>query len=230
RGEAAMGYEVACICGNVLTVSEAMTSPPVCCSCGRESPMPPPTESPEQAGAGPSSFTDRPPPDEAPPTPDPLEEFIAPEQAFLRTGERGRQVSVMVTLTTDAIWIQETFRLRSVPLRDLHVERDGYGRELVLTLGPEPSSEKLTLVFASADQGKCWFREVQRRQQLTPDAPSGDRHLPEGVALVRQAPKVPYEVLGRVAFTGTTRWAADRGLQLRAGIRGADAVIELHHQ
>src|SRR5207248_847668 len=86
-------------------------------------------------------------------------------------------------------------------------------------LCPGPSAEKLTLTFASVAEGERWCREVQARQQQFPhDAAQGDRHQPEGVALVRQAPEVPHVVLGRVECTEQSQWAADRGLQLRAGI------------
>jgi tetratricopeptide (TPR) repeat protein len=137
----------------------------------------------------------------------------------------------MVALTPEAIWVQETWKLRRVPLHGLGIERRRKGRELALTFGPEPLAEKLTLTFASAAEGQRWRREVEaRQQQPTPDAPPADRHQPESVALVRQAPDVPHVALGRVEFTGRTPWAADRGLQLRAGIRGADAIIEVYRQ
>jgi tetratricopeptide (TPR) repeat protein len=155
-------------------------------------------------------------------------------QVSLRTehgAETDRRVPVMATLTPDAIWIQDTWQLRSVPLQGLGIEGQRNGAELALTPGPGPSAEKLTLAFASTVEWERWCREVQARlQPLTPDAPQGDRHQPKGVALVRRAPDVPHVVLGQVQFTGHTRWTADRGLQLRAGIRGADAVIQVHHR
>jgi tetratricopeptide (TPR) repeat protein len=137
----------------------------------------------------------------------------------------------MAALTPEAIWIQDTWQLRSVPLRNIRIERRRDGKELALTLSPETSTEKLTLAFAITAQGERWYREADaRQQQLTLDALQSDLHPPEGVALVRQAAEVPHVVLSRVEFTGQSKWAADRGLQLRAGIRGADAIIELHRQ
>jgi tetratricopeptide (TPR) repeat protein len=147
-----------------------------------------------------------------------------------RGGNRDTRVRVMATLTGEAIWIQETWRLRPIPLRTLVVEQQRNGKELVLRLGPEPSTEKFTLAFAAAAEGQRWWKEIQSQQRLNAESPTADRQLPEGVALVRQVPEVPYVTLGRVGFTGPTKWAADRGLQLRAGIRGADAIIELHRQ
>jgi tetratricopeptide (TPR) repeat protein len=137
----------------------------------------------------------------------------------------------MIALTPDALWIQDTWQVRPVPLPGLAIEKRRQGKELALTVGPGSAAEKLTLAFASAAEGERWCREIQaQQQQPAADVRPGDRHQPEGVALVRQAPAVPYVVLGQVEFTGQTPWAADRGLQLRAGIRGADAIIEVQRQ
>jgi hypothetical protein len=137
----------------------------------------------------------------------------------------------MAALTPEALWIQDTWQLRAVPLQNLGVERRQYGKELALTVGLAPSAEKLTLIFASPAEGEQWAGQVQIRQLLClPEMRADDDRRPEGVALVRRAPDVPHQVLGRVEFTAPTRWAADRGLQLRAGMRGADAVIGLERR
>jgi tetratricopeptide (TPR) repeat protein len=159
-------------------------------------------------------------------------EIFAPTQVALRTrrGVRpGRPRTVTAALTAGALWIQDTWQLRRVPLQTLDkVETRRKGKELALSFRPETADEGLTLTFASAAEGRYWSRELQERQPVpAPEAPPGDRPVPEGVALVRQAPDLPYVALGRVAFTDRTPRAADRGLQLRAGMRGADAVIEL---
>ncbi|MCI0637794.1 MAG: tetratricopeptide repeat protein [Gemmataceae bacterium] len=133
---------------------------------------------------------------------------------------------MMVALTADAIWIQDVWQIRRIPHQDLEIEKHRNGAEFDLTLG----SKKLRLEFTSVAEGESWCREVQIQQQLASDAPQGDLRLPEGVAFVRQAPEIPFEDLGRVEFTAQTKWAADRGLQLRAGMRGADAVIGVHRE
>jgi hypothetical protein len=135
----------------------------------------------------------------------------------------------MAALTADALWIQETWQLRRVPLQTLGtIEVRGKGMELALTLRPEAAAEKVILTLASAPEGERWYMELQERRQLIrPDAPPSDRHLPEGVSLVRRAPDGAQVVLGLVAFMDRTPRSADRGLQLRAGMLGADAVINL---
>jgi tetratricopeptide (TPR) repeat protein len=67
-----------------------------------------------------------------------------------------------------------------------------------------------------------------RRQQSPSDGESELRYIPEGVTLLDHMPDAPHEDLGRVGFTSRTAPLADRGLQLWAGIRGADAVVGVY--
>jgi tetratricopeptide (TPR) repeat protein len=137
----------------------------------------------------------------------------------------------MAALTPGTLWIQDAWRLRSLALPDFEVERRRNGRELALTPGREPAGEKLTLTFASAAEGQRWYDRIQALQfEPIPDGGPDDRPVPEGVALVQQAPDVPHVALGRVAFLHRTSEMADRGIQLRAGIRGADAIIGLRRE
>jgi Flp pilus assembly protein TadD len=164
--------------------------------------------------------------------PDPPLEILAQTPGSLRveTGSlptRPRQV--VIALTEDALWIQDTWQLRQVPLPAIGtLESRQNGRELVLTF-PRPSTpETLTLTFESASQGRSWYEDLKiRRQECGPDAQPVDRLVPEGVALVGQAPPVPHETRGRVEYTDRTPWLADRGLQIRAALLGADAVVDL---
>jgi tetratricopeptide (TPR) repeat protein len=228
-----MEYQVACNCGNVLPVLEGMAGSSISCSCGRAVAVPRLSELRAQASTDVVQPAD---PDLRPPTEtsrkwDPSAEIIAPVQVLLRTERGDRPVPVMVAVTPEKLWMQETWQLRSFLLQHLSIDGQRNGKELALALGPEPSTERLTLTFVSAQERDRWHRQLQGWQdRRTPDVPQSDGYTPEGVALVKQAPEVPYVVLGRVKFTGQTRWAADRGLQVRAGIRGADAIIELHRQ
>jgi tetratricopeptide (TPR) repeat protein len=138
----------------------------------------------------------------------------------------------MAALTADALWIQDTWQLRRLPLHTLgDIEVRPSGTTLTLTVAQQPPADRLRLAFASPAEARQWSRELQARsRQQAPEAPRVDRLVPEGVALVRRPPDVPYVGLGRVGFTGRTPRAADRGLQLRAGMRGADAVIAVRRQ
>jgi hypothetical protein len=137
----------------------------------------------------------------------------------------------MAALAADAVWIQDAWRLRRVSLRPstrIQARRDG--REVLFTAGPDPPGERLTLIFQSAETGRRWLAELEALRPLVPDGPEADPPAPEGVALVRRAPDVPHVVVGRLEYTDRNGPAADRGLQLRAGMRGADAVIQVKRE
>ncbi|HEV3081469.1 MAG TPA: tetratricopeptide repeat protein, partial [Gemmataceae bacterium] len=233
-----MDYEVGCSCGNFIPVSEAMAGSSIFCVCGRTVQVP--SLSQLRVGqaipdAAPLLDSHTQPSDDAPTRPSPFEEIIAPTQASLRI-ERGTQPGrtrpVMAALTADALWIQDTWQQWQVPLQalgDIEACRDN--KVLVLTFRPDLPAERLELAFASSLEGERWCKELQeRRLHLTVEIPRVDRPISEGVALVRKAPDMPHVVLARVSSTNQTRWMADRALQLRAGIRGANAVIKVHRQ
>src|SRR5260370_20073771 len=94
-------------------------------------------------------------------------EIIAPTQVFLRTegGEQpARRTAVMAAFTPDAIWIQDTWKSQTIQLRTLAIESRRDGQELVLTVGPETSAERVTLAFGSAAEGERWYREILEHQ------------------------------------------------------------------
>jgi tetratricopeptide (TPR) repeat protein len=138
----------------------------------------------------------------------------------------------MAALTADSLWIQNTWQRRRVPRQALTgVEARWGGQELILAIRGEPPGEKLALRFASAEEGLRWHRVLKDwPQSAGQDEPLSETNPPRGVALVCRAPDVPHEVLGLVEFTDSNRWNADRGLQLRAGIRGADAVLHVERR
>src|SRR5262245_11111325 len=165
-----MEYQVACPCGKALDVSEDMAGSAAACSCGRTvrvpslselrgeaitAPVPPPVPNPQ-------------PPDE-PPRPDAAAAIIAPTPVALwaEGGARpGRPRPVMAALTAEALWVQDTWQLRRVPLHSLgSIKAQGGGKELVLTLRPELSAEMLRVTFATSGEGQRWHRELQARQQ-----------------------------------------------------------------
>jgi tetratricopeptide (TPR) repeat protein len=189
-----------------------------------------------------AGFTAAPPPspDLAPSeeprrNPDPPAEILPPTPVALRTeggSGPGRARPVMAALTADALWLQDTWQLRQVPLAALAgINVLEKGKELALTFHPEAPAEGLRLGFAAAAEGRLWHDELlSRRQQVTAEVPPAGRCVPEGVALVMGGPGPSHVVVCRVEFTGRTARTADRGLQLRAGLRGADAVVWVWRQ
>jgi hypothetical protein len=101
---------------------------------------------------------------------------------------------------------------------------------VALAAGPDADAERLTLRFGDHEEAARWLEQLQRRSALAADLPACDGHRPPGVSLVRRANEAPHVVLGRLEFTGPTGWVADRALQLRAAMWGADAVIDVYRR
>ena len=146
----------------------------------------------------------------------------------MSAGRPGRKTRILAAVTPDAVVIQDTWRQLELPLAGLAVDRRRRGRELVLTPGPDAPAGAVSLTFPAAADGERWYQHLRRRGQEPAAAPAPtDRPAAGGVALVRRAPAVPRAALGRVEATGPDRWTADRTAQLRAGLLGADAVIDV---
>ena len=230
-----MEYEIACRCGKSIPVTEAMAGSAQACECGQTVVVPPLST----LRATVATATDHPAADASAqdrPTPvvKPVGEIIAPTKISLREdggAARGRRTVVMAALTPDALWIQDTARLRLIALQELEVAQPVNGAELAISPAPSGGGGKLTLTFDDTTQAKRWYDRIQACQsRLSPAAPSDGRRVPEAVALVRRAPDVPHVGLGRVTFLHGSAQTADQGAQLRAGILGADAVIDLRRK
>jgi hypothetical protein len=227
-----MEYEIACGCGKLIPVSEEMAGSHADCECGGTVLVPSHFElrAADVAGVTAALIPDAPLLEKSPPVAKKAMEIIAPMPAVLlaeRGPRSGQRVPVMVALTADAVWIQETWRLRSVSLDGLRVEQQEKGKEIDLAPRPEDSNDKMTLRFRQASQGNRWYEKIQAAQsQLARDTAADCLFVPDGVALVKRAPEVPRTVLGRVAFLHYSPDTSDQGIQLRAGILGANAIID----
>lgn len=168
--------------------------------------------------------------DQAPPGPGRHGCVLAPVPLVLRAvaaGSPGRRARVLAAVTPDAVVIQDAWRHLRLPLTDLAVDRRR-GRELILTPGPNAPAGAISLTFPTAADGDRWYHHLRQSEPQPSAGPvPADRPDAGGVALVRRAPAVPRAVLGRVEVTGPDRWTADRAAQLRAGLLGADAVVDV---
>src|SRR5271165_3448659 len=112
-----------------------------------------PSPSQETPAAVPPLVPHVPSPDEPPPAPTPPTEVIAPTRVWLRSAREARSGGpglVMAALTTDALWIHDTGRLRHIPLATLAgVESRQSGKALDLVFRPWLAAEGLTLTFGS---------------------------------------------------------------------------------
>ena len=227
-----MERTIICDCGRTTAVQEDVVGP-VVCECGAGLVVPEAGESPPQTIIpAESPSPESPPPQGERKPPEVLPEVIAPTAVSVRSG-RGtrskRHKDHMVTLTPEALWIQDVWQVRRLALCDLQVQKGTRHGELVLTLSQaESPGETLTLTFENTADRERWLERTQTWQaRLDLDAPPVSRDVPEGVALVREAPDVPHVDLGRVSFVHGTPQRVDRGAQVRAAMRGADAIIDL---
>jgi tetratricopeptide (TPR) repeat protein len=160
-------------------------------------------------------------------------ETLGPVSVTLRV-ERGDVADpprlVMAGLTAEALWIQDVWPTRRIALRDVagvEVQRPGW--ELGVSVRTEVGEEKVRLAFADSKSRQRWAAELEaRRLKIGPDAPASAVHVPEGVSLVEVMPDVPHVVVGKVDFTDRSARSAERGLQLRAALLGADAITDVY--
>ena len=97
-----------------------------------------------------------------------------------------------------------------------------------MTCGSEPDAETMILAFESQEDAQFWLGRLRRLlDEPRKGSPEESGQLAEGVCLIRGAPEVPHQSLGWGECSDTSTWAADRGLQLRAALRGADAVLKV---
>jgi hypothetical protein len=65
-----------------------------------------------------------------------------------------------VALTPGTLWIQQAWRLRSLALRGLEIERQPNGKELGLTLDRESTNDTMVLTFADASEEQRWYEKI----------------------------------------------------------------------
>ena len=205
-----MEYEINCPCGKVIPVSEGMAGTWANCECGKTILVPSWFEirAAEITGEPVLVIPDLQSLEKSAPARQPATVIINPTAATVTTdrgprSESCRRAQVMAALTADAVWIQDTWRVQSLSLQGLEIEKRGIAVELSRTSGSDGKSEKLTLAFATAAEGQRWYDKIQGCQaKLNSDAPPDTSYVPEGVALVRNAADAPHVPLGRVAFLG----------------------------
>jgi tetratricopeptide (TPR) repeat protein len=140
-----------------------------------------------------------------------------------------RQKNLMAALTSDALWIQDIWRLHFFSSKELEVDKPSRGKGLILkSLAPESSGESVTISFSSQAMANRWFDEIQKcKIESDMDGQPSSRVVPEGVALVCGSPDISSVDCGRVKFRFPRLLSADLGAQLRAAMRGADAIVGL---
>jgi tetratricopeptide (TPR) repeat protein len=233
QGEAAVECEIVCVCGKSIWVTEAMAGASLTCDCGKDVVVPPRSKLTETVVLeAPDPPTDLPPQPVAKPEPVTPREILAPTPVSMLTPRGSRSIrrkNLMAALTSDALWIQDIWRLHFFSLKELEVERPPRGKSLILKpSAPESSGQSMTISFNSQAMATRWFDEIQKCQGPScADREWASRVVPEGVALICKSPDVPHVDCGRVHSLHRLPSSADQGAQLRAAMRGADAILGL---
>jgi tetratricopeptide (TPR) repeat protein len=135
-------------------------------------------------------------------------------------------------LTERAIWLQATWQCKRISIQSVHsIEANRKKTKLNLVLGTETEPKLLELKFERREDGEIWLLKLEaQRAKLASQGPGTETSPPEGVALLANNSEVRHTPLGRVRFTDTSKRRADRGLQLRAALLGADAVFDVQRR
>ena len=187
------------------------------------------------------------------------EELIGPTDVRIKATEdiapEGRG-PFKAALSEQAIWLQATWQCKRIALLSVSViEANQKKTKLKLTLGAEPKSQFLELKFSRSLDGENWLAKLEAQKEKFAAQVSGEvtgplqeiasssnlqyelatipevqRLCPQGVLLLTKSTELRHLPLGRIRFTDGTERGADRGLQLRAAMLGADAVLELEHE
>jgi tetratricopeptide (TPR) repeat protein len=164
-----------------------------------------------------------------------VEEVIPPSRVLVwrALGDQpARWSGATACLTSDSLWIlHDDDRLQRTVLANLVVvDMTADSRHLRLALGPESASPKRSLAFNRSSDREHWQREIQSRLPTTTPQETIPEPERDGAVLIRGTPDTPSTALGEVEFAHQQEHVAERGLRLRAGALGADAVIKVRRQ
>jgi serine/threonine-protein kinase len=98
--------------------------------------------------------------------------------------------------------------------------------------GSEGTSSRVSFRFATARECKHWagLLAALLEQRSTPPGIPAEIPLLAPVVLMRQRPMLRYQLLGVLEAKAEKRRVAEAGLQVRAAIMGADAVIDVQEE
>jgi serine/threonine protein kinase/tetratricopeptide (TPR) repeat protein len=141
--------------------------------------------------------------------------------------------AVYLVLSQDSLWVAYRGEIRCWPLRALtEVRRNWWGDELHLRFHRAGQVVPLAFRFASRQECQQWYEPLQDRNRQGNGDPSVPAEwLPAGpVVLMRRPPAMRYQTLGSVEFQDAKPRRAEVGLQVRAAMLGADAVVDVQEE
>jgi serine/threonine-protein kinase len=151
--------------------------------------------------------------------------------ARLRVLRKG--AAVYAVRGRDGLWVAYRGEIRCWPLRALaDVRRNWWGSELQLHFQRAGQVVCLTLRFTGGKECQQWYEPLRGLPTLSAGAVRAQVEWPgvEPVVLMRRPPPMRYQTLGAVEFQDAKPQRADVGLQVRAAMMGADAVVDVQEE
>jgi tetratricopeptide (TPR) repeat protein/tRNA A-37 threonylcarbamoyl transferase component Bud32 len=140
---------------------------------------------------------------------------------------------VYLVLSRDTLWVAYRGEIRCLLLRALtQLRRSRWGNELRLRFHRAGQVVRQSFRFASGQECRQWFELLQDlKAHALVDAPASAAWPRVGpVVLMGRPPAMRYQVLGPVEFHDAKPRRAEVGLQVRAAMMGADAVVDVQEE
>jgi tetratricopeptide (TPR) repeat protein/tRNA A-37 threonylcarbamoyl transferase component Bud32 len=145
---------------------------------------------------------------------------------LIRTG-----TGAFLGLARDALWIVYQGEIHHWPLQAfVELRRFGAGVNMRLRRADAFVQQSFEFRHAKECQECCDLLLELKSRLPAEDAPSADWPPVEPVVLMRRPPAVRYQALGGVEYQDATRGRAEAGLQIRAAMMGADAVVDVQEE
>jgi serine/threonine-protein kinase len=141
--------------------------------------------------------------------------------------------AVYLVLSRDALWVAYRGEIRCWPLRALtEVRRNWWGNDLHLRFHRASQVVRQAFGFAKCKECQQWYESLQDLKSHSPGDASVSAEWPqiEPVVLMRRPPAMRYQALGPVEFQDAKPSRAEVGLQVRAAMTGADAVVDVQEE
>jgi serine/threonine-protein kinase len=141
--------------------------------------------------------------------------------------------AVYLVVSPDALWAAYRGELRRWPVQTMtELRRNRWGDELHLRFERPGHGVRQAFKFASRDECRQWYELLQDLKSRLPTDLAAPDEWPqvELAVMMRRPPEMRYQSLGGVEFQDVSRRRAEVGLQVRAALMGADAVVDVQEE
>jgi serine/threonine protein kinase/tetratricopeptide (TPR) repeat protein len=141
--------------------------------------------------------------------------------------------AVYLALAADALWVSYRGEIRRWPLQAItDIQRSWWGAKIYLRMLDGQETVQQSLHYVKRRECGQWYEQLQILKKQLPPGTTEQIELPraEPVVMMRERPVMRYQSLGTVEFKDITLRRAEVGLQIRAAMIGADAVVDVQQE